>query len=173
MATRRLDEELRRLGIERVDFMKLDVEGAELGVLQGGSALLSGVSRPAILAEVQDLRTRPWGYAAREIVRFLAEKGYRWFALDGAGSLVPVSTQQETYNANLVALPTERVREIIVALNEGEYRHHRPTVPASLRWSVMARRERHPAWLTSRSYKSWLPTMSESPEEGEGAAGIS
>src|SRR5882757_7637973 len=57
---RPLDDVLRVLGISRVDFIKLDVEGAELSFLHGASKLLQSNSRPAILAEVQDIRTRPW-----------------------------------------------------------------------------------------------------------------
>jgi FkbM family methyltransferase len=157
VAVRRLDEELHRLGVSQVDFIKLDVEGAELGVLQGAAAIFSGASRPAILAEVQDLRTEPWGYAAREIVRFMARKEYRWFGLDAEGNLFPVSTQEELYDANLVALPAERVREIIVLLNEGEYRDRDSHAAGSLRWSVISRKARIPGWLTSRAYKSWWP----------------
>lgn len=157
VAVRRLDEELHRLGVSQVDFIKLDVEGAELGVLQGAAAIFSGASRPAILAEVQDLRTEPWGYAAREIVRFMARKEYRWFGLDAEGNLFPVSTQEELYDANLVALPAERVREIIVLLNEGEYRDRESHAAGSLRWSVISRKGRIPSWLTSRAYKSWWP----------------
>jgi FkbM family methyltransferase len=154
---RRLDEELLRLGIARVDFIKLDVEGAELGVLQGAAAVFSGPSRPAILAEVQDLRTHPWGYAAREIVRFMVRKEYRWFGLDAEGNLFPVSTEEETYDANLVALPAERVREFIAMLNEGAYRDRESHAAGSLRWSVISRRQRIPSRLTSRTYGSWLP----------------
>jgi len=106
-----LDEVLRVLGIRRVDFVKLDVEGAELSLLRGASKMLESASRPAILAEVQDIRTRPWGYPAREIVQFLRAAGYRWFALNGDGDLQPVSSDLPAYDANLVALPRERVEE--------------------------------------------------------------
>jgi FkbM family methyltransferase len=162
-----VDEELRRLGVGRVDFIKLDVEGAELGVLQGASTLLRGPARPAILAEVQDVRTEPWGYAAREILRFLSRREYRWFALDIDGNLVPVSTEEQRYDANLVALPAERVREIIVMLNEGAYRRQRPKAPAGLRWSVVTRGRRTRTWLTSRSYKSWLPKATENTGDSD------
>ncbi len=108
---RRLDDVLETIGWPRVDFIKLDVEGAELSVLHGARRLLRGNVRPAILAEVQDVRTAPWGYPAREIVRFLADVGYGWFALADDGSLESISTDSLYYDGNLVALPLERFEE--------------------------------------------------------------
>jgi FkbM family methyltransferase len=139
VALRRLDEELRRLRVSRVDFIKLDVEGAELGVLHGATGILGGPSRPAILVEVQDLRTEPWGYAAREIIDYLLRKEYRWFALDAEGNLCPVSTQLEKYDANLVAFPAERVREFTVLLREAAYRERDALAAARLRWPGLGR----------------------------------
>jgi FkbM family methyltransferase len=173
VVVRRLDEELHRLGITHVDFIKLDVEGAELGVLQGAAAIFMGSSRPAILAEVQDLRTEPWGYAAREIVRFMARKEYRWFGLDAEGNLFPVSIEEEEYDANLVALPAERVREFIVMLNEGTYRDRDSHAPMSVRWSVISRGRRVPAWLTTRSYKSWWSNTANRSARDEKSQGTS
>jgi FkbM family methyltransferase len=119
---RELDDVLRALGITRVDFIKLDVEGAELSLLHGASKMLEGATRPAILAEVQDIRTRPWGYPAREIIKFLVSAGYRWFALAEDGNLQPVSSDLPFYDANLVALPRERVEEFsaLAAQKAGE-----------------------------------------------------
>ena len=107
VAVESADDALQRLGIERVDFIKLDIEGAELSFLQGAGCTLAK-SRPVILAEVQDLRCQPWGYAAREII--LAQANYCWFALTANGILKPISTQLKTYDANLVAIPEERAR---------------------------------------------------------------
>jgi FkbM family methyltransferase len=103
----RVDDALNRLGISRVDLIKLDIEGAELSFLQGARRTLAQ-SRPVILAEVQDLRCRPWGYAAREIIDFLRDANYCWFALTANSILQPISTQLKTYDANLVAIPEER-----------------------------------------------------------------
>jgi FkbM family methyltransferase len=105
----RLDDVLSQLA--RVDFVKIDVEGAELDTFKGATELLSRAPRPVILAEVYDIRTRPWGYDAREIVRFLADLNYQWFALNDDGTLAAISSDLQTYDANLVALPAERVAE--------------------------------------------------------------
>lgn len=126
---RRLVDVLANLGMDRVDFIKLDVEGAELSFLRGATSILNGESRPAILAEVQDLRTQPWGYPAREIIQFLALGAYRWFALSANGNLLPVSRELPAYDANLVALPEERIAEFRKTLDapRGKPRRLRPS----------------------------------------------
>jgi len=91
VSVRRLEDVLAEFGIRQVDFSKLEVEGAELSVLYGAMKLLQRESRPAILAEVRDARTQPWGYAAREIIQFLIRMDYRWFAMAAKGALLPIS----------------------------------------------------------------------------------
>jgi FkbM family methyltransferase len=118
VSVRRLDDALEELDVSKVDFVKLDVEGAELSVLYGAMRLLVRESRPAILAEVQDIRTQPWGYAAREIIQFMIRMDYRWFAIAAKGALLPISCDQRKYDANLVALPVERTEEFLGLLGQ-------------------------------------------------------
>ena len=115
---RRIDDVLAEHSISTVDFIKLDVEGGELEALHGATRLLHGDTRPAILAEVQDIRTLPWGYPAREIIQFLIRMDYRWFAIAAKGALLPISCDQESYDANLVALPVERTKEFLGLLGQ-------------------------------------------------------
>jgi FkbM family methyltransferase len=115
---RRIDDVLAEQHVSKVDFIKLDVEGGELAALNGATRLLHGESRPAILAEVQDIRTLPWGYPAREIIQFLIRMDYRWFAIAAKGALLPISCDQESYDANLVALPVERTEEFLSLLGQ-------------------------------------------------------
>jgi FkbM family methyltransferase len=64
-------------GYGRVDVIKLDVEGAELAVLRGAKKLIK-VHKPAIVAEVQNKRTRPFGYRSWDIVQFLRDRNYQF-----------------------------------------------------------------------------------------------
>ena len=104
-----LDEWLGTHKVKTVDFIKLDVEGGELSVLQGAERLLEGRPRPVILAEVQDIRTQPWGYRASEIIAYLSAKGYKWFSLSAEGALSPLDVHADTFDGNFVACPAESV----------------------------------------------------------------
>ncbi len=104
----RLDDWLESHEIAKVDFIKLDVEGAELATLKGAAQLLERRPRPIILAEVQDVRTLPWGYPAREIIEHLKDKGYKWFRLNKDGVARELDVTQRDFEGNFVACPEER-----------------------------------------------------------------
>jgi FkbM family methyltransferase len=111
---RTLDASLARLGIQQVDFIKIDVEGAELEVFHGAEKLFEHRPRPTILAEVQDIRTMAWGYFSKEIVSFLTQRGYGCFYLSDHLPFKPVPDNMGDLNDNLVAVPEER-SEVIVS----------------------------------------------------------
>ncbi len=95
-----------------VDFIKIDVEGAELEVLRGAERLLtSRGNRPIILCELADVRTEPWGYKSVEIYDHIATREYRWFCIDPSGGL-RVCPRRDTFHENLLAVPVERLDAI-------------------------------------------------------------
>jgi FkbM family methyltransferase len=102
-----LDAWLKLNSIATVDFIKLDVEGAELEVLKGAARLLENRPRPVILAEVQDVRTAPWGYGAKEILLHLRDAGYTWLRLIPDGSLTELDLTPQEFDGNFVACPLE------------------------------------------------------------------
>jgi FkbM family methyltransferase len=108
VAVVRLDDWLASHQIDRVDFVKMDIEGAELAALKGATQLLERRPRPVILAEVQDARTLPWGYRAREVIDYLVDKGYVWFSLLADGSMERLDLGKTEFDRNFVAVPRER-----------------------------------------------------------------
>jgi FkbM family methyltransferase len=110
---RRLDQMLTELSIDRVDWIKLDAEGGELEILNGMGRILEQAPRPVILAEVQDIRTRPWGYAAKEIISFLRAREYSWFRPIGRGLVEELESGGEELDGNFVAVPSEQAEGIM------------------------------------------------------------
>jgi FkbM family methyltransferase len=70
-----LDGLCRRTGMERLDFIKIDVEGAELQILQGGADAIAGF-RPTLLVEIEARHTDRYQYAPDDIVSWLGQRGY-------------------------------------------------------------------------------------------------
>lgn len=97
--------------IEKVDLIKIDVEGAELEVLKGARELLQRRPRPVICCEVEDIRTTPWGYKAKEIIKLLSSYGYHWFEPLAEGKLKAILADREVLG-NFVAVPQERFAQI-------------------------------------------------------------
>ncbi len=83
--TVRLDDYVSRFPLDRVDIVKLDVEGGELEVLQGAASVLTKL-RPMFICEVLDAATQAWGYEAREIVLKFQSYGFNWFEFRPDGS---------------------------------------------------------------------------------------
>lgn len=102
-----LDTFVRRNSLDRIDLIKLDVEGAERDVLAGGKMAIS-TFRPVFLCEVLDSTTRVWGYPAAELISILKAHDYSWFDLCPDGSLVR-HTPRTSYTEvrNYVAVPGE------------------------------------------------------------------
>lgn len=67
--------------IDRVDVIKVDVEGAEILVFRGATKLLSGKEAPAIFFEVNNTLSASFGTSTREVKELLISYGYgiyRW-----------------------------------------------------------------------------------------------
>ena len=70
-----LDAYLESHRVERVDAIKIDVEGAELLVLRGAAATLSR-DHPLLIMEVEQRWTGRFGHEAKAVFAVLAECGY-------------------------------------------------------------------------------------------------
>jgi FkbM family methyltransferase len=95
--------------LDRIDFVKIDVEGGELEVLEGGQETWIKL-RPVIMCEVEDRRTAQWNYRARSIYDFMVHHGYAWFDTGREGSLRSAAPREEYEGGtNLIGIPVEKV----------------------------------------------------------------
>jgi FkbM family methyltransferase len=97
----------------RVDFIKIDVEGGELPLLQGGLATIN-TWRPFVICELLDWVSQCWGHTARETAIYLENLGYQWFQFreDGTVEKHQVMDHYPDDVRNFLAVPSERLDEL-------------------------------------------------------------
>ena len=81
---RTVDEVCAEHGVERVHFMKLDVEGFESAVLEGAEEVLER-DRPALMLENEDRHLDKYGTTSAEVAAALRARGYAMYAWRGRG----------------------------------------------------------------------------------------
>lgn len=73
---KRLDDYLSENDIFRVDFIKIDVEGAELMCFMGADKLLSSEHKPIILFECVESTCERFGYNKIDLLMYLTNRNY-------------------------------------------------------------------------------------------------
>jgi FkbM family methyltransferase len=92
-----LDNQIVKLGVQKLNMIKIDVEGAELQVLQGGKNTLE-TFRPKLLIEINREACKAGGYEAEDILIFLSNYGYSFYIIGLRGKLNPVKVLPEFCN---------------------------------------------------------------------------
>ena len=99
-----LDEFVAERGIERLDFMKIDVEGFEERVLRGGERVLREL-RPHILFELQPVTLERAGSSVERLAALLISHGYRLLQADRERLVPLVLSEHPGYLVNGFAVP--------------------------------------------------------------------
>jgi len=112
VARARLDD----LDLGRVDVMKLDVEGSELLVLRGATALLTD-QRPVIVAECNATLMPRYGHSFLDVAALLTPLGYRYFSFVSGTELAEQDPREGL--GDVVAVPDDKVARLPAHVREG------------------------------------------------------
>jgi FkbM family methyltransferase len=80
--TVRLDTFMDRVGINKVDFLKIDAQGADLFVLRSAGSRLEDIRRITLEADVTQARLYQGSAGRNEIVAYLQERGFSLAAVE-------------------------------------------------------------------------------------------
>lgn len=89
-----LDSIFSEYGINKLDWIKLDIEGGEVSMLNGARKAIEAF-RPRMLVEVNEKSLNAAGYEVADLFDFLQSYGYIAYQLDGSGEL-------QVYSGNVV-----------------------------------------------------------------------
>jgi FkbM family methyltransferase len=98
-----LDTYVTRAGLDRVDVLKVDVEGGEWLVFTGGADTLARAGAPAIFFEVDERLCAAAGTTPQAVKALLIDYGYAIFRWR-SGRFVPVPTEERHGHEDLFAL---------------------------------------------------------------------
>jgi FkbM family methyltransferase len=90
-----LDSYIKENNIEKIDFIKIDIEGAELSAIQGMKVTLKHF-KPSLLIEISKEIIHETKQDSIEIISLLHQIGYTMYALSETGDLI--ETQTEIHN---------------------------------------------------------------------------
>ncbi len=114
-----LDQYISEQGVQRIDLIKMDVEGAEMAVLDGAGELLRGSTAPMWIIEMNWETARDFHYEPKALIeRLLGIRAHRLFRCPtGWGSVVPMSSVTDFEQGdNVLCVPesrSDRVRHLL------------------------------------------------------------
>lgn len=97
------------------DFIKCDVEGAELLVFRGGKETLLR-DKPIVFAELLRKWAKPFGYHPSDMLAFFHDMGYRCYAVGIAGVRQVEEVTDETVETNYAFVHIDAHEQAIAAL---------------------------------------------------------
>jgi Methyltransferase FkbM domain len=100
------------LALDRIDVMKIDVEGAEASVIAGARDLLAA-TRPLIVLEISDKALRGQGSDAGRLITALRDLDYEIGVFSSSTGRIELLADGRDLSLNVVAIPRARIPEIV------------------------------------------------------------
>lgn len=105
--------------IDEVNFVKMDIEGAEMMMLQGADRLFAQLRPPIWEIEMALDTTRGFGYLPNDLIRFISERAeYDFFAIDEQKFCIrQIAGFADTEpGANVLCVPKDHYRDRLARL---------------------------------------------------------
>lgn len=96
-----LDDFVEDFGVQKLDFIKIDVEGAEHLVFEGAKNLLLNTKKINILFEASDLNASGFGYSVKDFIQKIINSGLSVYYFDKKGNIKDVLTNQPNLGKNI------------------------------------------------------------------------
>lgn len=114
-----LDSYLAEKNLDRVDFLKIDIEGAELLFLQGAESLFKIERPPVLLMEMALNTSKGFGYVPNDLIeKIRSYADYKFFVIsEWDGSLSEIDAfAPDDIGANVLCIPQQRMQELAFLL---------------------------------------------------------
>lgn len=99
-------------GIDRIDLVKCDVEGAELFVFKGGIESLA-LHRPIVFAEMLRKWSAKFAYHPNDIIKLFSQIGYGCYVLNGNSISRIFEVTEDTVETNFIFFNHDRHADLI------------------------------------------------------------
>lgn len=110
-----MDEYVEEKGIQRLDFIKCDVEGAELLVYEGGRKTIQ-TYKPIVFSEMLRKWSAKFDYHPNDIIDFFGALGYQCFVINNGNLQKFGSVNEDTVETNYFFLHSKKHSNIISKL---------------------------------------------------------
>ena len=119
-----LDRYVEENAIHRVDFIKVDIDGAEVPFLRGARKTLSS-KKPAIIIEVSERGQKAQGHSCQEIFYELSQLGYKFFSVRFMLRAIGPHEFNRVTKEDVLCLPVDKIG-IVPELAQGLSRDELP-----------------------------------------------
>lgn len=96
-----LDNYIAKLSISKIDFLKCDVEGAEMLVLKGLKETLSKGHIARLMLELNDSSLGKFGYSRSDVLQLMKSYGYDAYTLHKTGEKLPCENVEDLVSENV------------------------------------------------------------------------
>jgi FkbM family methyltransferase len=106
----KIDDFCEGCGMERLDFIKCDIDGYENFFLRGASRTIK-TYRPIIIIEALEMAQKKAGLSVVDIVEFLIENNYNLFSVENMNKINKemLANIDESYVDNFLSIPKEKM----------------------------------------------------------------